>query len=361
MITARCTQKLRDNSGKIYGYLLEDGEGRVGQYESFELKNAITNGEVIVTNLQIDKAGRLVDKSETINTQAINMLEKQIQGLIIDKVIYIKFPFESNYKLKPEILRGQRANIIRKILYCSEQGVKFIITKKNLDKRLFNQCKKNLWVTKGNKMWEIDRFYSYLEFHEDNNLQILGEHNDVINYFVELVEKNEELLEGYKAIKLMQELKNSIHKFVDYMYHQKSYKEPNCKLSFIPKNFKKVEKALIACGSVIKSNGYKRSDIFNGTEEGNRNESALVKEISSITKFNEDYIGDVVDYLSSFGSFYINDESVDGLRYTEYLYDMYPVTNKVLKKHNSSVELIFKEFGNGFSTDWEIKGYGRDK
>ena len=40
---------------------------------------------------------------------------------------------------------------------------------------------------------------------------------------------------------------------------------------------------------------------------------------------------------------------------------MYPVTNKVLKKHNSSVELIFKEFGNGFSTDWEIKGYGRDK
>lgn len=361
MITARCTEKLRDNSGKIHSYVLEDSEGKIAQLTSYELKNAITNGEIVVTNLQIDKVGRLVDKSETTNNQAISMMENQIQSLIIDKIIYIGFPFESNYQSTSEDLREQRTNVVRKILYCSEPGVKFIITKKNLDKKLFSQCKRNIWVTKGYKMWEGERFYSYLEFHEDNNLQILGEHNDIINYFVELIEKNEELLEGYKAIKSMQELKNSIHKFVEYMYHQKSYRESDIKLNFIPKNFKKVEKVLIACGAVIKSNGYKRSDIINGTEEGSKNKSALIKEINSITKFNEDYIGEVIKYLSSFGSFYIKEESCDGFRYTEYLYDVYPVINKVLKKHNSSVELIFNEHDNGYSTDWEIKGCGRNK
>lgn len=140
------------------------------------------------------------------------------------------------------------------------------------------------------------------------------------------------------------------------MYHQKRYKEPNLQLSFIPKNFKKVEKVLIACGAIIKSSGYKRSDIINGTEEGKKNKNAIIKEIVSMTKFNEDYIGDVVKYLSSFGSFYIKEESCEGFRYTEYLYDAYPRINRILKKHNSSVELIFKEYDNGFSTDWEITG-----
>lgn len=60
----KCIDKLRDSSNKLYGYTIIDERGKIKTVKKDVLKNAILNGELVCTNLQFTKDGRLIDKFE---------------------------------------------------------------------------------------------------------------------------------------------------------------------------------------------------------------------------------------------------------------------------------------------------------
>lgn len=74
MIQAKCIEKFRDNTGKIYGYRLQDINGQVQDVQSDNLKTAIRNKQVHIVNLTLTADNRLVDSSE-----------KQLQAKVLGK------------------------------------------------------------------------------------------------------------------------------------------------------------------------------------------------------------------------------------------------------------------------------------
>ena len=66
----RCISKNRNDKGAIVNYNLIDEKGNKFQATSQQIKSEIKAGKYEFTNLQIDKAGRLVDKAEEKPVQA---------------------------------------------------------------------------------------------------------------------------------------------------------------------------------------------------------------------------------------------------------------------------------------------------
>lgn len=64
MLIARCIQKVRNENGTIKAYILQDLNGNTMPVDGKQIKAAIRSGRANITNLQIDSAGRLVDKHE---------------------------------------------------------------------------------------------------------------------------------------------------------------------------------------------------------------------------------------------------------------------------------------------------------
>lgn len=74
MIQAKCIEKFRDSTGKIYGYRLQDINGQVQDVRPENLKTAIRNKQIHIVNLTLTTDNRLVDSSE-----------KQLQAKVLGK------------------------------------------------------------------------------------------------------------------------------------------------------------------------------------------------------------------------------------------------------------------------------------
>lgn len=72
MIKVMCVNKVRNNRGNIKSYILKDDKGICREMSPTELKEKITSESIEVVNLQIDKAGRLIDKTYKNPNVAIN-------------------------------------------------------------------------------------------------------------------------------------------------------------------------------------------------------------------------------------------------------------------------------------------------
>lgn len=64
MITVKCIGKIRDKSGKIIGYRLQDINGQTQEASAESLKKAIKNKVIHVVNLRLTSDNRLVNSSE---------------------------------------------------------------------------------------------------------------------------------------------------------------------------------------------------------------------------------------------------------------------------------------------------------
>lgn len=74
MIQAKCIQKFRDKTGKIYGYRLQDLNGNTQDVQPENLKVAIRNKQIHIVNLTLTTDNRLVDTTE-----------KQLQTKVLGK------------------------------------------------------------------------------------------------------------------------------------------------------------------------------------------------------------------------------------------------------------------------------------
>ena len=75
----RCVGKERNEKGVIVKYILKSENGDRIETTSKEIKEGIKKGALAVVNLQIDKAGRLVDKAEEKEKPAKKVEKKPVQ------------------------------------------------------------------------------------------------------------------------------------------------------------------------------------------------------------------------------------------------------------------------------------------
>lgn len=74
MIKAICLSKIRNKQRVITGYTLVDNKGNCVKLGADELKRNVASGMIDVINLQLDKTGRLIDKSVDITPETSNLL-----------------------------------------------------------------------------------------------------------------------------------------------------------------------------------------------------------------------------------------------------------------------------------------------
>lgn len=78
----KCLSKNRNNKGAIISYNLQDETGRQFQATGQQIKEEIMKGQFQFVNLQIDRAGRLVDKAEEKQKKV-----KKYDGIVPDEAI----------------------------------------------------------------------------------------------------------------------------------------------------------------------------------------------------------------------------------------------------------------------------------
>lgn len=92
MIQAKCIEKFRDKTGKIYGYKLIDIDGKTIEISTKNLKDAIEKNQINVINLKLSSDKKLIDDKDGLDTfNTHNKMEKvlkekglRIQGIKLD-------------------------------------------------------------------------------------------------------------------------------------------------------------------------------------------------------------------------------------------------------------------------------------
>ena len=115
MITVTCTEKIRDKNNRIVGYELKDCNGKKMKFTSEQVKQAVFLQQITVKNLKLTSDGRLIDNTESAQSDGqlksaennqlalINKLKNmkcyQIMQLSIDDIAHI-IEKMSNIKLE---------------------------------------------------------------------------------------------------------------------------------------------------------------------------------------------------------------------------------------------------------------------
>lgn len=89
MIRAICLSKIRNKQRIITGYTLVDNKGNCVKVRADELKRNMASGMIDIINLQLDKTGRLIDKSVDITPETCNLLLLKIKHSYEKAVDYI--------------------------------------------------------------------------------------------------------------------------------------------------------------------------------------------------------------------------------------------------------------------------------
>ena len=66
MVTARCIQRFRNKNGQIYGYRLQDQTGKTIDVSPENLKQAMIDNVLNLTNLELTKDNRIIQVMEKV-------------------------------------------------------------------------------------------------------------------------------------------------------------------------------------------------------------------------------------------------------------------------------------------------------
>lgn len=90
MITVTCTKKLRDKNNRIVGYELEDCNGKRMRFNSKQVKQAIFLQQITITNLKLTSDGRLIDNTESVQSDGQSKSLENNQLALINKLKNMK-------------------------------------------------------------------------------------------------------------------------------------------------------------------------------------------------------------------------------------------------------------------------------
>ena len=81
MVKAKCIQKFRDKHNKIYKYRLQDQQGNTKDVTPDQLKQAIKNNQITITNLTLTSDNRLINTTPTQQTSKTSE-EQKIKNIL---------------------------------------------------------------------------------------------------------------------------------------------------------------------------------------------------------------------------------------------------------------------------------------
>lgn len=122
MIQAICIKKNRDEKGNIINYVIQDCNGEYKTVTGIQIKQAIKAGQLFVVNLQIDKAGRLIDREESYRSSTIDTMsdtEKQFMNELIRGIVQET----TNNLYEYGCLHNNRINEL--LFFCLDHAVTF--------------------------------------------------------------------------------------------------------------------------------------------------------------------------------------------------------------------------------------------
>ena len=76
MNQAKCIQKFRNKRNQIYGYRLQDQQGEIIDVSPTQLKTAIKNKQIHITNLTLTSDNRLIDTTPTQQQPQITQTQR---------------------------------------------------------------------------------------------------------------------------------------------------------------------------------------------------------------------------------------------------------------------------------------------
>lgn len=123
MVQAKCVEKIRNNSGKIVGYIIEDFNNKRLNIRAEQLKQLIFTRQLNIVNLTLTSDGRLIDKSINSDIDDIEVLYNYINY----EMCYIRDKNIVLNRLKEMLYRIYKCNI--ELVACSrnnEEGYIFI-------------------------------------------------------------------------------------------------------------------------------------------------------------------------------------------------------------------------------------------
>lgn len=122
MVQATCLDKYKDNNNVIIGYRIQTDDGKIGDVTSKELKKAIINKQITVSNLRLTKDNKLVTaKAHNPNKHTrVFISQKILSGVNCEKNLSFKTDVDiPTIKLKANLL-GLEIHEIEKSLYILE-------------------------------------------------------------------------------------------------------------------------------------------------------------------------------------------------------------------------------------------------
>ena len=145
METLICLNRIRDKNGVIVGYKMTDSNNRIIVLKSEVLKNMIITNSVKVSNLKLDKKGRLIKVGETTNRMGIkSRLDKLIHRAGITGSSLSRGIIKVGDKEKIYIISTDEYN---HILYIPDDVYSF---KVKMGNRIVNRIFEGLADAKGN-------------------------------------------------------------------------------------------------------------------------------------------------------------------------------------------------------------------
>lgn len=154
MITVTCTEKLRDKSNRIVAYELQDCNGKRMRFNSEQVKQAVFLQQITITNLKLTSDGRLIDNTESVQSDGqskslennqlalINKLKNmkcyQIMKLSIDDIAHL-IEKMSNIKLEEiPFINYEQGDMVGKLYFSG--CTPFLITKRDTKQLSCKYC-----------------------------------------------------------------------------------------------------------------------------------------------------------------------------------------------------------------------------
>lgn len=94
IIVAKCIKKSKDASGRNNLYLIEDVDKKQVTVNSRQLKDAMLSNKILITNMEIDDAGRLKEKTLSKAEELLEYIYHVVHGRYDDCDYDPEYDFE---------------------------------------------------------------------------------------------------------------------------------------------------------------------------------------------------------------------------------------------------------------------------
>ena len=111
-INVYCTEKIRDKAGRVTEYVMSDESGNVCNFTRKKMVELLKDKNYNVMNLQIDTAGRIVDKAVANEKQTLNKINKRSESTDSNTIFERAYTMFKHKQMIVEVIQDGRVLLL---------------------------------------------------------------------------------------------------------------------------------------------------------------------------------------------------------------------------------------------------------